>query len=179
MKKTDKQNFIKMIIEKDCECKKIKDSLLYKNEEKTSQILFFFDKEKLSQFDLINLVSLKEKSVDVLIIICEDCSLNLNTKILKNLEIKIIDKDKLYNEYFLPQNLFPDCSDLHTEVAKKNFKDFIKKFFLPHKAKSFFLCGLVLIFSSIILPYQTYYLIFGSLFLIFSVVCKLQSFFKH
>ena len=80
--KTDKLNLIKMIIEKDYECKKNKDSLIFNNNEKTSQILLCLEKEKLTQNDLINLTPLREKSVDVLLIVCEEGEEEYNEKIL-------------------------------------------------------------------------------------------------
>ena len=177
MSKSNRLNLIKSIIEKTCECKKIKDSLVFQKENKTEQILIVLEKEKLTQFDLINLIQNLEKNVNILKVICCDFETNLNTKILKNLEIEIIPKKKLYEEYFLPYNSLPNCSNLNIKKDRKKFKEIIGNFFISSKAKSYFLCGLVLIFSSIILPYHYYYLIFGSVLLIFSVICKLQPYF--
>ncbi len=179
MSKLERFKFLKSVIEKTCECKKIKDSLVFEKNNKTYQILIALNREKLTQFDLINLIQNLEKNVNVLKIICCDFESNLNTKILKNLEIEIISKKKLYDEYFLLYNSFPDSSNLNIQKDQKKFKEILKNFFVSSKAKSYFLCGLVLIFSSIILPYHTYYLIFGSTLLIFSVICKLQPFFMH
>lgn len=177
--KLNQLKLIKSIIEKTCECKKIKDSLLFFHEGKNQQIMISTNKEKLTQFELENLIQNLEKNVSVLQIICCEVETNINTKILKNLEVKIVTKNELYNKYFLPSNTFPDCSNLDTKIERKKFGEIMKNFLIPQKAKSYFLCGLILIFSSIILPYQTYYLIFGSTLLVLSVLCKLQPLFKR
>jgi len=67
---------------------------------------------------------------------------------------------------------------INTKELKLNFKTILKNFIQPKKSKQFFWCGFVLIFSSIILPFKTYYLIFGSLFLLASIACKVIPKFK-
>lgn len=177
--KNNQLRLLKSIIEKDGECLKFKDSLITTKDNKTTQIMLCLENEKVSQFNLINFVRNTEKNVHVLKILCNNFENNLNTKILKNLTIEFVTKKELYENYFLPHNLFPDCSNLSTENERKNLKTIAKNFINPNKTKSYFLCGLVLIFSSIILPFKTYYLIFGSILLIFSILCKLQPIFKH
>ena len=118
-----------------------------------------------------------EKDTEILIVICNEIFNNLNTKILNNLEIKFVMKNELFENYFLAHRIYPDCANLKVEKPKIKFIDLIKNFFVPSKAKSYFLCGLVLIFSSIILPFHIYYLIFGSVLLLFSIICKLQPIF--
>lgn len=179
LKQDEQINLLKSIIEKTCETQNENKLLVFNRNNKKHQILFAFMKEKLSQFDLVNMIQNTEKDVEVLKIICCNTEPNLNTKILKNLEIEIITKNKLYDEYFLPHNIFPNCSNLNTKPERKKLKELMRNFFVPSKAKSYFLCGLILIFSSIILPFHYYYLIFGSTLLIFSIVCKLQPFFKR
>ena len=178
MSKTGKLNLLKNIIQKRCECKKIKDSLFYELDNKNCQLIVATHIEKITQFELINLVSNLSKNIDILKIICCDFDHNLNLHILKNLEIKIIAKKQLYDEYFSPFNTFPDRTNLNTKKERKKLKEIVVNFFIPNKAKSYFLCGLILIFSSLILPYHYYYLIFGTTLLLFSIICKLQPAFK-
>lgn len=174
----DKLNLVKLIIENKNTCTIVDNVLLYKDNEKNVEISIYTEQEKLTQNTIENLISNRHKATEILKIICCDMDANLNTKLLKNLEIEIITKSKLYNDYFLQFSTFPLCENLNTKKEKKKFKEVLKNFFIPSKAKSYFLCGLILIFSSIILPYHTYYLIFGSILLIFSIICKLQPLFK-
>lgn len=177
MPQNERIKFIKSILQNTCECQNVDNGLVFNSNNKICQILVALTQEKLTQFALENLISMKEPNVEVLKIVCCETDTNLSTKILKNLEIEIITKKKLYDEFFLPNNTFPDCSNLNTNKERKKFKEIMKNFFIPSKAKSYFLCGLILIFLSIIIPYHTYYLIFGSVLLIFSVACKLQPIF--
>lgn len=177
--KNEKLNLIKSTLKSSCKCEKIKDSLLCSEENQIYQIMIETDCEKLSQFHLIKLTSQRAKNIERLVIICCGVEQNLNRKFLKNLEIVLVDKKQLYDIYFLPNKLFPDTSNLNTKTDRKKITEIAKNFFVPHKAKSYFLCGLILIFSSIILPFHFYYLIFGSTLLIFSIICRLQPCFNH
>ena len=179
MNNSDQLNLIANIISKESKCEIKNNCLLFEKDNKTHQILIATHIEILTQFELINLLRKLEKNIDVLFVFCCDSHANSNTEILKDLEVKIFNKKKIYDEFFMRLNTFPDCSKLQTKKEKIKLKDLATSIFVPHKAKSYFLCGLVLIFSSIILPYHTYYLIFGSLLLIFSVICKLRPFFKR
>lgn len=175
----ERLKLIKNIIEKSCVCTKFKESLVYSKNDLSHQIMIEIDCEKLSQHNLQSLISKRKNGVKSLTIICSDFDQNLNTKILKNLEVKIVNKTALYDEYFFPNNIFPNCSDLETNIEKKGLKQIIKNFIQPHKSKSYFFCGLILIFSSIILPFHTYYLIFGSVLIIVSIACKFQKIIHH
>ena len=113
------------------------------------------------------------ENIDVFDIICSQASANLNTKIFINQEIHIITKSTLYDKFFKKYNVFPESDHINKSITKFSFKEIIKSFFSPQKSKGYFFCGFVLIFSSIILPFHIYYLVFGSLLLIFSLICKI------
>ena len=148
------------------------DDLIYEKEGKRHLVIIATQYEKLSENDLLNIAEqYAEYNVDAYDIICNDTALNINKNFSKR-SITFINKQKLYTDYFEKYSIFPDCSMLNSPISKVQFKDIVKNMFLPHKAKSYFFCGLILIFSSIILPYHIYYVIFGSLLLAFSVACK-------
>lgn len=111
--------------------------------------------------------------VDCLTIICNNVAPNIKCDFLKNVKIEFVTKKILFNEYFLKNNIFPDTSIINFNKTKFNFKDFVNSLFIPQKAKSYFVCGLILIFSSIILPYHYYYIVFGTILMLFSIICKL------
>ena len=177
--KNEKTNLIKSILLKDMDIKSISEDLVYSKNNQTYQIIIATDFEKLSQNELLNLISFRTENVDILKIICEDFETNLNTQILNNLKIEIVTKKILYDEFFLTYNTFPDCSKLITNKQKFDAQKVLKNFFTPNKSKGYFLCGLILIFSSMILPFHKYYLIFGTSLLIASIICKLISLLKN
>lgn len=152
----------------------IKDEkIIFSNNEKTYTYIMATEFTKIDQNELLNILDRTDFNTDYLYIVCNSFSSNINTKIFKNREIHFIDKEKLYTDYFEKNNLYPDCSNINTTINKLNLVQILKLFFLPHKAKSYFICGLILIFSSIVLPYHVYYLIFGSVLMLFAIICKL------
>ena len=178
MSKTNQLYLINSIIQKDYKSKIINNYIAYKTDSKTCLILIATNIEKLTEFDVINLLQSLPK-VDIIEIICNESFGNVNMKILADTDIFFKTKKSLYDEYFFKHSIYPNCELLSTKKTHLNFKQIMKNFTTPNKAKSYFFCGLILIFSSIILPYHFYYLIFGSALLILSIICKLQPLFKH
>ena len=148
--------------------------LTYIKDEKKHLVIVATHIERISENDLINLVDeFLDIDVDVIDIICNDVNPNINSKIFVDKKIIFITKQKLYLDYFSKYQIFPDNSKIDTSITKLRFKDISNNMFIPQKAKSYFFCGLILVFSSIILPYHIYYIVFGSLLLIFSILCKI------
>lgn len=158
-----------------CEHKTTKNKLTFVKENSSYSVIVFLQKN-LMQEDLLNLLTQYEIKSDNLIVICENFSHTINCKILKNLSIKIVDKDDLFLNYFEPNNIYPNCEILDDNVLKPNFKILYKKFFQTKKSKQYFWLGLLMIFSSFILPFKIYYLIFGSGFLVCAILCKILKF---
>lgn len=154
------------------------DSIIYKHDQKTYKTIIATHLEKVSDFDLINLLQ-GIKNINCVEIICNDFDPNLNLKILNGIEIKFITKKVLFDEFFSPVDIYPNCEILNKKIERKKLKDITRNMFQPTRSKSYFLSGLILIFSSIILPFHIYYLIFGSALLIFSIVCKIRPVFSR
>lgn len=171
-------SLLNSILTKQFNTRVIGNSIVYKKGNSTHKIIVATDKEMINNFDLINLVR-GNKNIDLIEIICNEVSHDLNRKILKNTTITLITKKNLYDDFFLKFSTYPDTTILNTKYERKNMKEILKHFFTPQKAKSYFFCGLILIFSSIILPYQKYYLIFGSTLLICSIICKIRPLFQR
>lgn len=178
LSKTEQLYLLNSIIKKDFSTRILSDSIVFKKNDKTHLIIIATDIEKINEFHFVNLLQ-GRKNVDIIEIICNDFDTNLNTKILSNTTVTFTTKKKLYDEYFFKTSTYPDCSKLNSKIKPISMKQILKNFIMPNKAKSYFLCGLILIFSSIILPYHTYYLIFGSTPLILSIICRLQPLFKR
>ena len=171
--KQDKNKLLKSILEKEHQTKLTANKLTFVKDNKTHLIIICCFIDNITQNDVYNLISEHlTKQIDVVDIIGNNFSLT-NTKIFKNIEINLIDKRQLYDDYFLKYGIYPDDSNLEKNINKLKLKDVFKQMFLPNKAKSYFFCGLILIFSSIILPYHVYYLIFGSMLMLFAIICKI------
>ncbi len=134
--------------------------------------------EKIYEHDLINIVDeFLDLNFDEIDIVCAGVE-NVNANIFLDKKINFIDKFTLY-QLFKKHNIYPKCDNIKTDHDKIRFVEILKHMFVPAKAKGYFLCGLVIIFSSIILPYHIYYLVFGSVLMLFSIACKLMPKFSN
>lgn len=176
--KQNKLNYIKNALANEANIETFNDSLLIKNDQELYQIFISTTEKIFSEESFFSVLESRHIDTKKLIIICENFNQNINTNILKNLVIKIVDKTTFYDEYFSVANTKLDTTILTTN-SKKTLQQILNNLFTPSKSKQYFFCGLILIFSSLILPYKTYYLIFGSLFLVFTILCKLQPIFSN
>ena len=169
-----KIDLLYQILSKENETKINNGILTYNKDNKKHIVIIATHIERINNNDLINLIDeFLDFDIDVIDIVCNSVCENIKTKIFIDKEILLITKEKLFIDYFSKYQIYPDESKINTSITKLKFKDILNGLFIPEKAKSYFFCGLILIFSSIILPYHLYYIIFGSLLLIFSIICKI------
>lgn len=169
-----KLDLINTILSKKYKTERHEKYLILTQDNKKNIVVLATNFEKITENDLFNILSeYNDIDFDEINIICNQFLPNINTKIFNNKKINLIDKNKLYSDYFEDSKIYPNIENLDKHITKFNWRNLIKNFFLPNKAKSYFFCGLILIFSSIILPYHVYYIIFGSVLMIFSIVCKI------
>lgn len=174
LSKEKKICLIESILKHEYETSVDSNNLFYKKENKLHQIIFATHIKKLSNEDLINLIDeFQINNACEFDIICNEVEFNIKKQLFQNKNINFISKSMLFYDFFEKFKIFPDSSNINLSVTKFSFKDLIKNFFLPKKAKSYFFCGLILIFSSLILPYHTYYIFTGTILMIMSIVCKL------
>lgn len=145
------------------------DYLSYEENGTNTLTIISVEHEKFDNDCLFNVLSKIETNYEKLNIICGE-NLVVDMILLSNVTINIIDKYNLYKNYFLPKNIYPPINKI--KPYKFSWKKLLTSFVSKDKSKNYFLCGLFLIFSAIILPYMIYYLIFGSAFLILALVSK-------
>jgi len=179
MSVNEKLNIINQILSLDFETKKTSKNIIYKKENLTHCLVVATNFSLITQEDLISIIEQNNKKVDCIEIICNEVGGNVNANLIKNLKINFINKAELYNEFFVKSNIYPNTSILNEKEFKLNWKNLIKNILQEQKTKRYFILGFVLIFSSLILPFKTYYLIFGTGFLMCSILCKLIAKFKR
>lgn len=172
MRVNDKLSLIKNLISSNYNAQIINNSVMFKNDQCVNQIFIATNERFISEQTLYRIIERRHQSTQNIIIICENSNLNLNVNLVKNLDVKIVDKVAFYDDFIISLNTQLDTSSLNAKT-KKTMRQILSNILIPTKAKQYFFCGLILIFSSLILPYKTYYLIFGSLFLMFTILCKL------
>ena len=87
---------------------------------------------------------------------------------IDGIKIEICDTIKTYNLLIL-NNPLPECKIVIIN-KKYSFKDYLSIAFDRNKTKGYLTCGLILIFSSLFVPYNIYYVVMGTLSMIFALV---------
>lgn len=138
----------------------------------THIITFCFD-ENLTQTRLLEIV--KTKQVDYISIIY----LNLNSdvehisKAFKDKKIELISLDSLF-KIFNQKNIIIDTSNIDLSKHKITLKELLKNILARNKSKGYFISGLILLFTSIIIPYKIYYVVFSSILFVLSILCRFK-----
>ena len=88
---------------------------------------------------------------------------------LGGMEIEVYDIEKTYST-FLMGNTLPTCK-VYEKQNKVNVKKLFTVAFDKSKTKAYLASGLILMLSSLLVPFSLYYIISGSVLLIFALVC--------
>lgn len=173
----ERLKLLKKIFENDYKTELKNGMLTYTKDEKLHLVITATKYEIITQNELLCLLDgFDSIKVDFIDVVCNEQAVS-NTNIFKDKTINFINKSELY--YLLKNaNVKLDDNNINTTVNKIKFKDILKGVFTPNKARGYFLCGLVLIFSSLILPYHVYYVVVGSMLMLFSVICKILPLFE-
>lgn len=123
-------------------------------------------------FTTDNLVEIYNKCKNVnRIIVCtntvEDKAYSLAKTL--NIETIILDKESVYTKLLKQYNYFPHTTSLKT-AEKTKINDVLSYALNKNRTKGYFFSSIVLLFSSLIVPYKLYYVIFASLLLVLSFV---------
>lgn len=157
----------------------IKSNLIEYNFENKKYIVLIKNNTTISQNDIFSILNELDQDFDTLKIFCEDYNNNIKTNFLRNKNIELINKFELYENYFKESNIFPNTENVNFENLKPNYKTILLNFISPNKSKSYFICGLLMIFSSLILPMKIYYFTFGTIFMILSIICRIRKYNFH
>lgn len=124
---------------------------------------------------LLNLLKSYIKKTNNLVIVCNDYDSKLKNIIIniKNIKIKFINKYDFYK--ICAKNNVIIKENMQISKDKIKIKEIFSNFFNYNHFKGFFTTGLILLFTSFIVPFTTYYFIFAIILLIFSLICKLNK----
>lgn len=132
-------------------------------------------------FDLDDLLSIyrenKNRKINEVIILCtnftDDCF--ATSKNYKKIKYTLMNLKDIYLKLIEPTQIFPEITIEAPTKEKMTFAK-LRKYVLERKrAKSYFFCGIVLLFSSYFVPLRIYYLIFSGLMFTSSLLCILTN----
>lgn len=171
---SEQLSLLKTIFSQDYKTEVIGNYLRYEKDGKLHLVAPAPNFYQLTEQDLINILKdAKNIEFDEILILCTKIENVIKIRKYNKKPIKIYEKIDIFCNLFEKYKIFPEITDIDIIREKLKFKDILLAFFIPQKAKGYFFCGLILIFSSIILPYYIYYTVMGSLLLLFSIICKL------
>ncbi len=88
---------------------------------------------------------------------------------LSGINVKIVEKNEIYNKLFVLSNTFPKKIFESKSLGKLKFKQILKMSFRKDKAKGYFLSGLLVFFCSLIVTSNIFYVLMSSLMFCFAL----------
>jgi len=134
----------------------------------------FFYSTPLNDTKVLDII--KTQKADNITIFCSsfDKDAKLVSSAFKNKKIELINLDQLY-EIFNHKNIEIDTNNIDLNKNKITFREILKNSLSHEKSKGYFISGLILLFTSIIIPYRLYYVIFSSVLFLLSLLCQLRT----
>jgi hypothetical protein len=139
----------------------------------TKNIFTFHYSSELTQQALLNII--KTHQAQQLTIFCSNYSQDIKTtaSAFKNIKIELVNIEQLF-EIFDAYNIKIDTSHINLNNHKITIKDILKNSISRSKSKGYFISGIVLLFTSIIMPYRIYYVVFSSILFALSLICRFK-----
>lgn len=131
----------------------------------------------LQNVDEAQVLSLiKNIIADEIVIFCLDFTGSAESvcSVFKDRNIRLININKFYNILSAKQ-IEVQTNHIDLSKPKVSVREILKNSLAPQKAKGYFISGLVLLFTSLIIPYKVYYVVFSSLLLLLSILCKFRK----
>ena len=163
---------IKRLISKQYEVKVVKGDIKVVIDN-TLHILTTHLNSELTESKLLEII--KTKLSDNLTILC--LSVNNDVKSICNAfinkKITLISVEQLY-DLFEQKNITIDTSNIDLSKSKITFKEILKGAIKRNKSKGYFFSGLILLLTSLIIPYKIYYVLFSTTLFTLSLICRLK-----
>lgn len=142
-------------------------SFIIVNKENNQIALYpYYKTRKLTMDDAKNLsIEAKELKIKKLIICCKSCEqevLNFS-KQLTSLKLIVLDQKQTYFKLLKPYNCYPELKNKLIEENKITLSQLLNVMFQKRRTKGYFVSGTILMFTSFLVPYNLYYVIFGSI----------------
>lgn len=138
----------------------------------THSFTFYYSNE-LTEPKLLELI--KTKPAQNLTIFCLNYTQEVKSiaTAFKNKNITLVSIEQLF-DIFNSKNIQVDTSHIDLTKHKITFKQMLKSATSRNKSKSYFTCGIILLLTSLIIPYKIYYVIFSSILFALSLLCRFK-----
>ena len=139
-----------------------------------SQRILFYPILKIGNIEIDDIITIAKlsSSFDKIIISCNEISPSCSQyKELVGRNITLLNKYDTYLTLYKEYDYFPKTTEIQPVKQKISFKNFLQRFFHRSKAKGYIFSGLIVLLSSLYLPYSLYYKIVASVLLVFAIIC--------
>ena len=127
-----------------------------------------------SQLDESKLLEIiKTKKTNNLVVFCSNKDAKLISTAFKDKKIELINIEQLY-EIFNTKNIQIPTDNIDLNKSKVSLNEVLKNSLSRNKSKGYFISGLVLLFTSLIIPYKIYYVVFSSVLFLLSLLCRIK-----
>lgn len=170
----NQQLFLKILTKNEPQKTNLYNFIKFKND-KNKAICFDFTSLILKQENALKLILFaKNNNIDELIILCCQCPSKdkLFYENLKDIKIKIFEKDEICSNFFSKSNIYPEKKFEPKNIEKIRFKNLVKISLDRNKSKNYFISGLLIFFCSLIVRYNIYYVIISSLMFFLSIISR-------
>ena len=139
----------------------------------TLNTFIFYYENELTELKLLDVI--KTHTATNLVVFCSTFkdSVVPITRAFKNKNIQLIDLEHLF-EIFNTKNITVDTSNIDLNKHKITIKEILKNSLSRQKSKGYFISGLVLLFTSLIIPYKIYYVVISSILFMLSLACRFK-----
>ena len=163
---------IKQLIPTKYETRISKGDIIVKKEG-ISQIFTTNFNGELTESKLLEIIKTRQSNNITVFCLSFDNSVKSIHNAFKNKTINLVTLDQLYN-LFEQNNISVDTSNIDLSKHKITLVEILKNSISRNKSRGYFVSGLVLLFASLIIPYKIYYVVFSTILLGLSLVCRLK-----
>lgn len=163
---------IKKLIPSKYTAKTTKGDITFVKDNLTHTFTFYYENQ-LNDTKLLDII--KSKKASNLTIFCSTFSQDakLVATAFKNKKIELINLEQLY-DICNTHNIEIDTDNIDLNKSKITLKEILKNSLSRNKSKGYFISGLILLFTSLIIPYKIYYVVFSSILFVLSLLCRLR-----
>ena len=132
-----------------------------------------FEQSNLTQTSAIKQIRIAiEKKLEKITFICFeiDEKTKLFLKQIKNIEVEIIDKNNIYSKFFVMYQVYPSIIFETKPQKKLKFKQIINLSFCKSRSKNYFFSGLFILFCSMFVRLNFYYVFLSYLLFLFAII---------
>lgn len=138
----------------------------------TAYCPIFFDNELSQTVALKHIKYAIQLNLKKIIILCSNIKEQTKLSLLSisNIEVEIIDKNNIYQKFFLLHQQYPKIIFEYKQQKKIKFKQLLSISFSRARSKNYFLSGLFILFYSFFVRLNFYYVFLSTLLFLFALI---------